>query len=165
MKKLVLGALMMAFMALGGKAMAMRVAYIDIKKVFDGYSGTQVAKDKLKAEAEGQKGKLEDQQDQLKKELDDLHAQKAALSEEKYNEREAEIQSQVKQLQAQIQQVQSDLADQEQKMTEEILDQIREVVRTVAERDKYDYVFEHETLLYGGDEITASVISELNAKK
>lgn len=165
MKKMVMGLVMAAFMGVTTHAFALRVAYIDIKKAFDGYSGTQIAKDKLKKEAEDQKSKLEEDQDRLKKKLDDLQAQKKALAPEKYSEREATVTGEVKDLQAQIQQVQSDLAAQEQKMTEEIIDQIREVVGQVAEREKYDYVFEKSTLLYGGVEITASVLTELNNKK
>jgi Skp family chaperone for outer membrane proteins len=165
MKKIVLGLLLAAFMGTTTRAFALRVAYVDIKKAFDGYSGTQVAKDKLKKEAEDEKAQLEGDQDLLKKKLDDLQAQKKALAPEKYEEREATVTGEVKDLQAKIQDVQSDLAAQEQKMTEEIVDQIREVVGEVADREKYDFVFEKSTLLYGGVEITASVITELNNKK
>jgi outer membrane protein len=165
MKKIIIGALLAACLSAATPAFALRVAYVDIKKVFDGYQGTEVAKEKLKKEAEDQKGSLEAKQDALKKKLDDLQAQKKALAPDKYNEREQAVMGEIKDLQGQIQQVQSDLAAQEQKMTEDIIDEIREVVGKVADREKYDYVFEKSTLLYGGMEITATVLNELNSKK
>lgn len=165
MKKAVTVAMLAAFIGMAAPAFALRVAYIDIKKAFDGYAGTQTAKDKLKKEAEAEKGKIEKDQDKLSKKLEELQSQKKALAEAKYAEREKAIRGEIDELKARVQTVQSDLAGQEQKMTEQILDEIREVVHKVADREKYDYVFEKSNLLYGGMEITASVLNELNNKK
>jgi Skp family chaperone for outer membrane proteins len=164
MKTIVKGVLCVALLGMAGQAMALRVAYVDIKKVFDGYEGTQAAKEKLKKEADGEKEKLEKDQDKLKKKLDDLQSQKKVLAEAKYAEKEQAIMGEIRQLQGQIQTVQNDLSGQEQKLTEQILEEIREKVQKVADREKYEYVFEKSTLLFGGTEITASVLKELNSK-
>ena len=165
MKKGMIIALLAAFAGLATPAFALRVAYIDIKKAFDGYDGTKAAKEKLKKQAEGEKAKIEKQQDVLSKKLEELQSQKKALAESKYAEREKAIRGEIEALKNQVQSVQNDLAGQEQKMTEQILEEIREVVSKVADREKYDYVFEKSTLMFGGIEITASVVSELNSKK
>ena len=164
MKKLVSVFCMVCLLGMSSRAMALRVAYVDIKKAFDGYQGTQAAKEKLKKEAESEKARLEKEQDKLKKKLDDLQAKKKALTEAKYSEQEGEIMGEIRALQGQIQTTQNDLAGQESKLTEGILDEIREVVHKVADREKYDYVLEKNTLLFGGTEITASVLKELNSK-
>jgi len=158
-------AMVASFIAMAVPAFALRVAYIDIKKAFDGYDGTKAAKEKLKKQAEGEKAKIEKRQEELSKKLDELQSQKKALAEGKYAEREKGIRGEIETLKSQVQVVQNDLAGQEQKMTEQILEEIREVVSKVADREKYDYVFEKSTLMYGGIEITASVINELNSKK
>jgi outer membrane protein len=165
MKTVIQRSLLAAFILASVPAFALRVAYIDIKKAFDGYEGTKEAKEKLKKQAEGEKSKIEGEQDKLSKQLEELQSQKAALSPAKYAERKKAIETDVDTLKSQVQVVQNDLAGQEQKMTEDILEEIREVVAKVADREKYDYVFEKSTLMYGGIEITASVINELNAKK
>lgn len=165
MKPAVKSALLITLLAMATPALALRVAYIDIKKAFDGYDQTKVAKEKLRKAAEGEKSKIEKEQDKLSKKLEELQAQKKALAESKYKEREGAVRGEIDTLKAKVQSVQNDLAGQEQKMTEQILDEIRETVHKVADREKYDYVFEKSTLMYGGIEITASVISELNAKK
>src|SRR5688572_20903687 len=158
MKKAKTLVLFAALLGLAVPAMALRVAFIDIKKAFDGYDGTKAAKEKLKKQAEGEKGKIEKEQEKLSKKLEELNSQKKALAESKYAERELAIRKEIDTLKNQVQLVQNELAGQEQKMTEQILEEIREVVAKVADRDKYDYVFEKSTLMFGGIEITASVI-------
>jgi outer membrane protein len=165
MKKLLMFAVFLSLLGLKVPAdAAMRVGYVDIAKVFDRYQGTQTAKEKLKKVAQEQKGKLEKDQDKLKKKLDDLQAKKKALTEEKYKQQEAAIMDEIRQLQGQIQVVQNDLQNQEKQLTSQILDEIREVVKKVADREKWDYVFEQNALLFGGTEITATVLKELNGK-
>lgn len=165
MKTAIQRTLLAAFIAASVPAFALRVAYIDIKKAFDGFEGTKAAKEKLKKQAEGEKAKIEKEQDKLSKQLEELQSQKQALAASKYSERKKAIETDVDALKSQVQVVQNELAGQEQKMTEDILEEIREVVAKVADREKYDYVFEKSTLMYGGIEITASVINELNSKK
>ena len=164
MKKTLMTSLFVALLGAAVPALALRVAMVDIKEAFDKYQGTTAAKDKLKKQAESAKAKLEKDQDKLKKKMEDLQAQKKALAESKYAEREQAVMGEVRQLKSEIDSVQNDLSSQEQKMTEQLLKEIREVVQKVADREKYDFVFEKSTLLFGGTEITASVLKELNSK-
>ncbi|MES2201491.1 MAG: OmpH family outer membrane protein [candidate division FCPU426 bacterium] len=165
MKKLILLTLVVVLTGIGASAhAALRLAYVDIAKVFDKYNGTEVAKAKLKKEAETQKGKLEKDQDKLKHKLEDLQAKKKALTDEKYKQQEEAIMGEIRTLQGQIQVVQSGLVNQEKEMTSQILDEIREVVKNVADKEKWDYVFEQNALLFGGTEITATVLKQLNSK-
>lgn len=154
-----------ALALMAGQAHALRIAYVDIAKVFDRYDGTAKAKEELKGKAEGEKAKLEKDQEKLRKKLDDLQAKKKALTEENYAKQEQVTMKEIQELQKRISTVQNDLIGQEKQLTGQILEEIREVVKKVADKEKYDYVLELNALLYGGTEITATVIRELNDKK
>jgi Skp family chaperone for outer membrane proteins len=164
MKKLVTLAAA-ALLTLGAsQAWALRIATIDVKKAFDAYNGTQVAKDKLKKQVEVEKDKLEGERDAIKKELNDLQAKKSVMAEAKYKEAEQKIVAKVSAVQEKIQTTTADLQSQESKLTSQIVDLIKEATQKVAKKEKYDFVFESSNLLFGGEEITSSVIKELNAK-
>jgi outer membrane protein len=164
MRKLTLAALAAILVLAAAPAHAMRVAYVDVKKAFDAYNGTESAKTKLKKQVEDEKAKLEKEQDGLKKELSDLQAKKSVLTSKKYEEEEAKIVDKIKALQGRIQVTQNDLMGQEQKLTAQIVDLIKEATAKVAKKEKYDFVFESSNILFGGDEITSTVIRELNGK-
>ena len=164
MKKLVTIAAV-AMLSLGAsQAWALRIATIDVKKAFDAYSGTQSAKDKLKKQVDEEKDKLEGERDSIKKELSDLQSKKSVMSEAKYKEQEQKIGSKVQAVQEKIQTTTADLQAQEAKLTNQIVDLIKEAAQKVAKKEKYDFVFESSNVLFGGEEITSSVIKELNAK-
>lgn len=164
MKKTATLVLMLGLLGLSIPAFAMRIAYVDVKKAFDAYTGTQTAKDKLKRQVEEEKGKLEKDQEVLKKELGDLQAKKSVMTEAKYKEQEEKIVVKIRALQERIQTTTNDLQQQEARLTAQIVDLIKEATAKVAKKEKYDYVFESSNILFGGDEVTSTVIKELNAK-
>lgn len=94
--------------------------------------------------------------------MDDLQAQKGVLSKDKFLEKQQKLNQQVQKLQDKIQSVSQDLSDKEQQMTKVILDQIRSVIKDVAQDRKYDFVYDKNSLLYGGDDITYQVIQRLD---
>lgn len=154
----------LGLLALAVPVQAMRVAYVDVKKAFDAYSGTQAAKEQLKKEVESEKSKLEKDQDGLKAELSALQAKKNVMTDAKYKEEEEKIVVKIRALQERIQNTSQSLQQKEAKLTAEIVDLIKEATGRVAKKEKYDYVFEGSNLLFGGDEITATVIREMNRK-
>jgi outer membrane protein len=164
MKKILSVAFAAALLGLTAQAQALRIAYVDVKKAFDAYQGTQVAKEKLKRQVDEQKEKLENDQNKLKKELSDLQSKKSVMTEAKYKEAEAKVAAKIRELQDRIQATTADLQQQEAKLTAQIVDLIKEATSKVAKKEKYDFVFESSNLLFGGDEITSSVIKELNSK-
>lgn len=164
MKKIAAFAFAMGLLGLSTAAFAQRLAYVDVKKAFDAYTGTQTAKDKLKKQVDEEKAKLEKDQDGLKKKLNDLKAKESVLPKEKYKTQEEAIMVEIRALQERIQTTTADLQQQEAKLTSQIVDLIKEATAKVAKKEKYDFVFEASNILYGGDEITSSVIKELNSK-
>jgi len=153
-----------ALLGLTVAAQAQRIAYVDIKKVFDAYSGTKEAKDALKQKVDEEKGRLEREKDALDKEASALQSKKSVLTDEKYQQEAEALQVKGRALQEKFQTVTNQLQEDESKQTAQIVDLIKEAVSVVAKHEKYDLVFESSNLLYGGEEITASVIEEVNKK-
>ncbi|MGH7443123.1 MAG: OmpH family outer membrane protein, partial [bacterium] len=158
MKRVALVAFAIGLLGLSAAAQAQRFAYVDIKKVFDAYSGTKAAKDSLKQKVDDEKGELEAEKNKLDKEATDLEGQKSVLTDEKYREKAEALQVKGRALQDKFQSVTNELQQEEAQQTAQIVDLIKEATARVAKREKYDLVFEASGLLYGGDEITADVI-------
>ena len=165
MKKTLTLALAAALLGLSADAFALRIAQVDVKKVFEQYNGTQSAKDKLKKEVDEEKGKLEKDQDALKKKMGDLEAKKSVLSADKYKEQQDALSVEIRALQERIQTTTGDLQKKEAEMTSNIVDVIKEAVKDVAKDQKYDFVFDNSTIVYGeADDISAKVVLKLNSK-
>lgn len=165
MKRLAALAFVPALLGLSIAAHAnQRIAYVDIKKVFDGYSGTAQAKATLKQKVDDQKAHLEQEKDALDKSASDLQSKKSVLTDEKYRDEEEKLQVKGQALQEKFQSVTNELQQEEAEQTAQIVDLIKEATSKVAKREKYDLVFEASNLLYGGDEITSMVIEEVNQK-
>jgi outer membrane protein len=145
-------------------AWALRLAYVDVAEVFDQYEGTVTAKAELKKEADKKRKELEVQQNDLSKQIDDLKAQKSVLPAAKYKDKEDKLKGQVQILQEQIQTVQEELAGKEKKKTKAILEEIRGIVRELAQEEKYDFILEKNALVFGGDDVTFKVLKRLNKK-
>jgi outer membrane protein len=158
MKRLAALAFVPALLGLSIAAHAnQRIAYVDIKKVFDAYSGTAQAKATLKQKVDDEKAHLEQEKDALDKAASDLQSRKSVLNDEK-------LQVKGQALQEKFQSVTNELQQEEAEQTAQIVDLIKEATSKVAKREKYDLVFEASNLLYGGDEITSMVIEEVNQK-
>lgn len=164
MNKTAIAALAFGLVAISSQAFALRIATVDIAKVFERYSGTETAKSKLKKQVEEEKGHLEKEQEALKKKLGELQAKKSVLTPAKYEEQEGKLAEEIKALQGKMLNKQNELQGQEKALTGQILDEIREVVQKVAKSQKFDFVLEQNAVLFGGDDITATVIKDLNGK-
>jgi Skp family chaperone for outer membrane proteins len=155
---------LLAFLGTASKSWALRFAYVDVGEVFDQYDGTKKAKEDLKKQATKKRKELEPQQDELRHKIEDLQAKKSVYSSKKYESEENKLKQDAQDLQNQIQTVQEDLANDEKKMTKTILDEIRGIIKDMAQSEKYDFIFEKSTLLYGGDDVTYKVVKQMNKK-
>jgi outer membrane protein len=163
-----------------------KIALIDLKKVFDGYYKTKQADAQLKERAgdfdKMRKGMLDDYQkgvDEYKKLMEGVTDQ--ALSTEERDKRKTAAEKKM----LEIRQVEQDLAqfdktsrttlgEQQRRMRDRILEEIRELVNQQAKQKGYTLVFDiaadsvNQTpvLLYhtGENDMTQPVLAELNAK-
>lgn len=153
-----------ALLGLAASAPAARVAYVDVKKVFENYSGTQTAKETLRKRMDEEASKLEKEKEALNKEAAALKGKKSVLTEAKFAEQARKIQEKGEALEKKYRGVMGELQMQEAKQTAQILDLVREACAKVAKKEKYEQVFDSNALLFGGEEITATVIQAVNGK-
>ncbi len=162
MKRILGFALLAGALGLSAAASAERVAFVDVKKVFDAYNGTKTAKDELKKKIDQEKSELETEKDALDKEASDLESQKSVLSDSAYRSKAEALQVKGRALQDKFQSVTDELQQEEAAQTAQIVQLIKEATSRVARREKYDLVLTTDSLLFGGDDVTAEVIQEIN---
>ena len=84
---------------------------------------------------------------------------------EKYKQEQDDLSTEIRALQERIQTTTSDLQKKESDMTAAIVGVIKDAVRDVAKDQKYDFVFDNSTIVYGdADDISAKVVLKLNNK-
>lgn len=159
--------LIVCFLILGkGVALAQfKIAYVDVAKVFDEYKGTEKSKKDLERDFKLKQSEIEVERESIEKLKKEFDEQKLILSKEKANEKENEIQKKIKVLQKHADEAKLELVKKEKKLTDEIVNEIYGVVKEIATRESYNYVFEKNSLLFGGDNITDKVIKILNKNK
>ncbi len=162
MKKVLLGVLAVLFFGVLVYAQELKIGYVDIEKVFNQYSGTKSAKEKLKKDVEKEQKALEQEKDAIKKELDELDKKSAVMDKKQLSAKKEELQKKAEQLQMKTLDVQQKLLTKEKELTANIIDEIRAIIAKIGKEKKYDYIFEKTMLLYGGEDITYLVIKAIN---
>ena len=162
-----------------------KIALIDLKKVFDGYYKTKQADSQLKERAADfdkmRKGMMEDYQkgvDEYKKLMEGVADQALAAEEREKRKTAAEKKLlEVRQVEQDIAQFdktsRTTLGEQQRRMRDRILEDIRETVNQQARQKGYTFVFDtaaesaNQTpvLLFhtGENDMTQTVLAELNA--
>jgi outer membrane protein len=162
MKKLLAVILAVALFGVVSYAQELKIGYVDIEKVFNQYSGTKTAKEKLKKDVEREQKALEQEKDAIKKELDELDKKSSIMDKKQLSTKKEELQKKAEQLQAKTLDVQQKLLTKEKELTSNIIDEIRAIIAKIGKEKKYDYIFEKTMLLYGGEDITYLVIKAIN---
>lgn len=161
MKKVIVFAMLLVFgLTLG--AYALQVAYVDREEVFSAYDGTKKAKEKLQKELELEQKELEKERDAILAARKDLDKKRSVLDKKKAEEMEMDIAKKTQALQQKTMEIQQKLLSREKEMYAQILKEIRAIVVKIAKEKGYDYVFEKETMLFGGDDLTPFVTKEMN---
>ncbi len=162
MKKLLLVVLAILFLCVVAYAEGLKIGYVDIEKVFNQYSGTKTAKEKLKKDVEKEQKALEQEKDAIKKELDELDKKSSIMDKKQLSAKKDELQKKAEQLQMKTLDVQQKLLTKEKELTSNIIDEIRAIIARIGKEKKFDYIFEKTMLLYGGEDITYLIIKAIN---
>jgi len=166
MKKLItIFILIIAIVSFAG----MKFAYINSDKVLAEYSEAKKAKADLAEWNKGQEAKAAKMEQGIKKLEDEYKNMSVMISEEKKNEKMQEGQKKLMEYQQFKEQVWGQTGEfykKNQALMQPIIDKINEVIKTVSEKGKYDYVFDANTgtLLYAKPEyeITDEILKILN---
>ncbi|MGF6906590.1 OmpH family outer membrane protein [Fusobacterium sp. PH5-44] len=152
MKKL---AIFLLSLGISASILANNVGVVDARAVMAGYKNTAPAYKKLdemrkKLENELNKEEIEIQKLQVEYNASPTDAKKKALDDR------------VKKFQSTVATKQKELADAETKEMQTIQAKIQSAIKSVATSKKMSQVFEANSLLYGGVNITQDVITESN---
>ena len=149
-------------------ALIAKIGYIDIQKVFQGYEKTGNLEASLKKDQAEYQRNLEKLKEEIEKLKDELKHQELILTESAKQERQAEIDRKAGELDNLARDITEKLEKRREECTDEIVNDIYAMTRSIAEREGYRLVFHKEALIYATPEpefdLTEKVLSQLNEK-
>ena len=169
------------------QAQNLKIAVIDMQKVFDGYYKTKDAEDKLKAKAKTYEDELKSRQGEVEKLKEDFtklleETKNPALTEDVKKQKQDAAEKKAQEGRMLLNQFTSlsqtrgkELNEQRVRVRQDIVDEIRKEIDAKSKKEAYSLVFDKSgmtstglpPLLYSLEsfEITADIIKNLNAKK
>jgi outer membrane protein len=145
----------------------LKVGVIDVNRALNLSTAGQRSKQVLLAAKAQKENDLKAKESDLKKMVDDLRSN-MMLTDTARSQREQDIRARDADLQQQVQAAQRDLQDQERKLTDSILAELKTVIAVVSQDKKLDVVLESraaETILFSRlkfTDITDEVIARYN---
>ena len=130
---------------------AVRVGIVDGEKVFDEYSFAQEATKKIT-----------DAQDQLKQQIEE--SEKTYTEFAKQKKSEAEKLTKQKELQADIDAKAQSTRKMIESLSSKIESEILQAIKTISTEKGLDVIFDKRAVLFGGTDVTQSVVNELKKK-
>lgn len=160
--------LLAALMAVAGSANAQeKFRYLDSDRILESYAEFQEAQKKVEDLRKTYEQEFQQMQARGQKMLDELESQSLLLSPEK----KAEKENQLRQLQADLEKFyyeklgpQGELFQENQKMTQPIIDKVNQIIKKIGEEENIDFIFDKAQILYSKPEfdITQRVLDELD---
>ena len=141
-------------------AKELKIAYVDLAKVFDEYKKTKEAEKNLADKAKGKEDARKVMVDELRK----LKDEQALLSEKAKGDKQKVIDDKIKVLQDFDMKTRDELVKERNDMLGAILKDIEKLVTAYAKETGYDIILNSRMLLYGGEQydLTAEVLTRLN---
>ena len=151
------------FMGITSAAVAAKVAVLDVTKVVKEYNKYKEASQRLEKEVEDTRAGLEKEQQNLAKRKNELDSQKGIVSEKKYQGLQEKFMGEQEAFVAKYREYQQSISNKQKTLLENIENDVLEVVKKIARKEKYDLVLDkNATYYHNGDDITFKVLSELN---
>ncbi len=163
MKKVFMFLVLAVFASTGMlKAEEMKMAYVDVEKVFNEYDTTKQNDAKLKEEGKAKTTERASYVDEIKK----LKEEAELLSEEAKKEKETVIEGKLKALREFDEKAKGELRSKRDFLLKKIFDDIKVTIEQMGKDGKYTIIFNDRALLYKSEalDITAEVIKKMNEK-
>lgn len=151
------------FFAVSTFAEELKIAYVDIEKVFNEYHGTKVAQGNLKEEEK----KREVEFRAITEEIRNFQKEAELLKEKEKQEKERLILQKISEQRNFRVKVEQELIGMRNKVYAEIMQKIEAVVKEKAEKEGYSLIFQDRALIFKkpGYNITNEIIKIINEKK
>ena len=139
---------------------AMKVAFLDLSRVFDNYGKTK----EYDAILEGEQKAYEKERNEKLDKLKEAEGKLAALTEAEKSKMEQQIEQMKSDLLAFDQAKRTDLTKKRDEKIREILLEIEKIVSDYAKKEKYDLILNDRVLIYGNEtmDVTEQVIKTMN---
>jgi len=138
----------------------MKIAYVDLAKVFDEYKKTKDSEKTLEEKGKTKEAERTKMVDELKK----LKAEQEMLSDKAKAEKQTAIDAKIKVLQEYDSKTRNELIKDRNDLLGGIMKDIEKIVNDYAKASGYDFVLNSRMLLYGSDQydLTNEILAKLN---
>jgi outer membrane protein len=142
------------------QAKDLKIATVDLQKLFTEYPGTKKAQDKFNALAKKKVDDLGDQKKEIQDLNDDLQKSSSILTKKQRKDKQYILQRKMEDYQAKQGEISNELKAKEGEMTQEILTQVKAIVAGVAKAKGFDLVLDGEKAVYvrEGTDLTPEVL-------
>jgi len=154
-------AVMFSFLASGiSLAGDLKIAYVDLSKVFDGYQKTKEFDAVLQSEGEA----FQKERDAMIQKIQDAQSKLALMKDAEKAAMQADIEKQKNDVVAYDKEKRTQLAKKRDDKVREILTEIQNVVSDLAKKEGYTYVLNDRVMIYGNPQfnVTDEVSKTLN---
>ena len=144
------------------QAAELKVGYVNLAKVFDGYDRTKASDATLEKQGKQKDAELEGRMNELKK----LRQSLELLNDEAKEAKRREIEEKSDEMQRFRTSTARDLRRDRDRVAKDILDDIEKALQEYAKTNGYAFIFDSRSLLYGesAHDVTDEVLKLLNSK-
>lgn len=150
------------------RAAEAKIGFVNLQRAVTEVEEGKLAQEALKKEFDQKQKTLNDKQNELKKMKDDLDKQMVVMSDDAKREKAAEFERKVNDMQQMYVQMQKDLSDREREMMKGIFDKMEGIIKELAQKQGYAYVFEQQNaglmVAPPSADMTNELIQQYNAK-
>jgi len=141
---------------------ALKVGFVDLKKVLDNYQKVKDCEDELLNEAEAKNAKRE----KLVKEIKTLREKIDLLKDKQKEKKQKELDTKVKELQDLTYEMRTSLRQEKAEKLIEIMKEVKDVMEEYGQSRNYDLIIEGELLHYKNEKLNATddIIKMLNQR-
>lgn len=138
----------------------LKIAYVDLSKVFDGYQKTKEFDAVLQSEGEA----FQKERDGMVKKIQDAQSKLDLMKDSEKASMQADIEKQKNDVVAYDKEKRTELAKKRDDKVREILTEIQGIVSDLAKKEGYTYVLNDRVMIYGDPQynVTDQVMKSLN---
>jgi len=145
----------------------LKIAYIDIIKIREGFSDFTEAEQKFQKKMQVVQASIKSKETQLQSMEEDYKKQEMLLSEEKKMEKQQEMQQELMAYQQMVQEAQTNAQEIEAELLAPVHQKLKIAIEKVAKREGFDYVLDVSNTYYANEayDITSQVLRVLPSIK
>jgi outer membrane protein len=144
---------------------AMKIGYVDVQKVSESYTAAKEAFNALKKKVDDKDKEAAKKEAELKNMYKTYQDNQKMYTEKALKEMEEKIMKMDEENKRYYKQALRELTEENEKLTKKIIAKILEAASTIGKQENFTYIFEKNSLIYGGEDITDKVIKLLNQEK